>query len=871
LAELTRRAAAFVVAGSVLATIAAGWYAIEHLSIQTDTGAMFSSDVPFRKNQDDFNRAFPQFVDALLVVVDAPTRGRAEDVARALSERIAAETALVRSVEFARGDPFFRRNGLLYLDVGRLERLSLALAEAQPLLATLHGDPTLRGLGSILSDVSRAAAEGQAEIPLAPVYRRFAEVVESSVAGKPHTIEWQTIMGGASDADSEDDPVKRVVVVIQPKLNFSTLLPAKELIGKIRAARAALPSELKEGTRVRITGSPVLANDEVSSARNGAEISAALSLVAIAIILTVALGSFSLVLASVWTLVMGLIWTAAFAAAAVGHLNLISVAFVVLFIGVGGDFSILWTLRVREELNRGLGLAAAIRAAALGTGEGLVLGALTAAAGFLAFVPTGYLGLAELGIISGAGMFIGLLLTVTVMPAMVALIPPHPRPQRLGEGTSASLSAWIRRHAGPLVIGSAALGIAGVVLSTRAFFDYNPINLRDPHAEATIAFRDLSKSGSTSPYTISALAADLEGARALAARLETLPTVDRAITLASYVPEKQEEKLKIVDDMGVFLAPLATPAPNVKPLAAGEGARVVRALLVELDKVAKAEGTAAELRRESARLASALRAHLDKYRGSDASLNELGTRLIGDLPRRLEDLAQMVEPRKIALNDLPELLRESMIARDDRMRIEIRPKEDMTDDAALKRFVREVQAVAPQATGAPVIALGAGDAVLRAFAVAGAVAFIAITIVVLAMLRNFLDYLLVLAPLALAALLTVGTTVLIDEPFNFANVIVLPLLLGTEVAGATHIVLWWRREGGPASQRGISTPNAVLFASLTTFASFGTLALSEHPGMASMGVLLTVAIFFTIFSTLVFLPALLQWVHVGLETGKKSL
>ena len=856
----------------MLITLAAGWFAIEHLAIHTDTAAMFSHDVPFRKNQDDFKRAFPQFVDAVLVLVEAPTRGRAEDVARALQERLSSEDKLIGAVEFARGDPFFRRNGLLYLDIEQLERLSQTLAEAQPLLATLHADPTLRGLADILGDVSRAAADGTADIPVAPIYRRFSDAVEASVAGRPVTIEWQTIMGGASaDAESDDDPLKRVVVVIQPKLDFSTLLPARELIAKIRAAIAALPADLKEGTRVRITGSPVLANDEISSARSGAEISAVVSLIAIAVILAVALGSFSLVLASVWTLIMGLIWTAAFAAAAVGHLNLISMAFVVLFIGVGGDFSILWTLRVREELDRGLPLAEAIRAAALGTGEGLVLGALTAAAGFFAFVPTDYLGLAELGIISGAGMFIGLFLTVTVMPAMVALIPPHPRHYRRGEGTSAALGHWIRRHAGPLVIGSTILGIAGAALSTQAFFDYNPINLRDPHAEATIAFRDLSKSGTTSPYTITVLAPDLEAARTLAEKIETLPTVDRAVTLASYVPEKQDDKLRIVEDMGVFLAPLAVKPPAAKPLAPGERSKAVTALLTNLDKLASANPAKPELREEAARLARALRAHLAKFGGSDASLADLGARLIGDLPRRLDDLSQMVEPKRIAFNDLPELLRERMVATDNRMRIEVRPKQDVTDDAALKRFVREVQTVAPNATGTPVVVLEAGETVLRAFAVAGAVAFAAITVVVLLMLRNFLDYLLVLAPLALGALLTTATTVLLDEPFNFANVIVLPLLLGTEVAGATHIVLWWRREGGPASRRGISTPNAVLFASLTTLASFGTLALSEHPGMRSMGVLLTVAIFFTIFSTLVFLPALLQWVHVGLETGKKSL
>ena len=619
LAELMHRSAAIVVALSVLTTIAAAWYAIEDLTIYTDTGSMIASDVPFRKDQDDFKSAFPQLTDVLLILVEAPTRGHANDVARALGSQLRSNEKLVRAVDFAGGDPFFRKNGLLYLDTDELERLSQRLAEAQPLLATLHGDPTLRGLASILGDVSRAAVERQAEIPVVPVFDSFSRVTEARLAERSDRVEWQTFFGGTADV-AEDNQTTRVLLVVQPRLDYSQLLPAKDVLAAVRAAAQSLPPDLAEGVRVRITGAPAIANDEINSARSGAETSAVLSLIAIAVILAFALGSFSLVLSAVCTLVMGLIWTAAFGAAVVGHLNLISVAFVVLFVGVGGDFSILWALRVREEIDRGRKVADAIKEAALGTGDGLLLGTLTAAAGFLAFVPTEYLGLAELGIISGASMFIGLFLTVTVMPAMTALMPPKRRQKRAGEAASAALGAWIRRRAGPVVIGATAIGLVSAFLATRSHFDYDPINLRDPHAEATIAFRDLARDPSTSPYTMSALAPSLDEARNLAARLEALPSIDRAVTLADYVPKDQEEKLRIIDDMQVFMTPLLMEAPPPKPLAPGEGAKVLRGLRADLDQVTRAETVAPELRQSAARLERALRDYLQKFGGSDASI-----------------------------------------------------------------------------------------------------------------------------------------------------------------------------------------------------------------------------------------------------------
>jgi hypothetical protein len=251
------------------------------------------------------------------------------------------------------------------------------------------------------------------------------------------------------------------------------------------------------------------------------------------------------------------------------------------------------------------------------------------------------------------------------------------------------------------------------------------------------------------------------------------------------------------------------------------------------------------------------------------TLRELQKRLLASLPARLESLRDSLDPQPVTLKNLPRAIVDRQLAADGRARLTVYPKENLRDPAAIKRFVASVRSVAPDATGAPVIIYEAGRAVIRAFIEAGVISVVCISILLIVLMRRLHEVLLVFAPLALAALMTVAASVVLDLPFNFANVIVLPLLFGLGVAGNIHIVMRERDETGAEGVLSTSTPRAVVFSALTTIGSFGSIALSSHPGTASMGILLTISITLTLATALIVLPGLLGVWPVKSKTAEK--
>jgi hopanoid biosynthesis associated RND transporter like protein HpnN len=826
-----------VVALSIGLAAAALVLTLQHLRIDTSTTEMISPEVPFRHNQAAFQRAFPDFHDTIVTVIEGPLPERVDQAARALADELRANEHFT-AVDYPPGDAFFAQNGLLYLPVDQLVALTDRLAAAQPLLGALAADPSLRGLADFLRlafAYQTAGSEPTSELD--GVLDAMARVVEAQLAGQFGELSWQSALAGEGAASPG-----REVVIAQPRLDHDSMAPAAAAITALRAEAADLNIAPEHGLRLSLTGAAVLDTEELESVGSGALLASVLTTVAVAALLVWGLRSLRLIAATLLTLAVGLVLTACVAALSIGRLNLLSITFAVLFVGLGVDFGIHLVLRFQEALAADARKRAALRAAAAGVGGPLSLSALCAAVGFLAFVPTDYQGLAELGIISAAGMIIAWLASLTLLPALLAMLRPQLKPSELRRGTRRRL-----RRPGWVVTIALLVGIASLPALPAVSFDFNPLNLKDPKSESMRTFDRLAADPATSPHVIDVVAPTLEQADALAARLEALDEVGAAITLSSFVPQAQDEKLELIESLAFYLGPALAPPDGITSSTPEERRAAFVGLPTLLADAAAKPGAG----RLSAALAGFGRDP------PDAALAELEARLTGTLPGLLERLRQALDARPVAREDLPAEVRDHWVNERGEARILVRPAIPILDNAVLEQFARAVLAVAPNATGTPIVVMQGADEVVRAFREASMLSLALITVLLAAVLRNIRDLAFVLAPLGLAVLFTAASAVMLDLQLNFANVIVLPLLLGLGVSGALHVVMRWREEGEGGDLAATSTPRAVLFSALTTVASFGSLAISAHPGLASMGLLLTIAIFWSLVCSLLILPSIL--------------
>jgi hopanoid biosynthesis associated RND transporter like protein HpnN len=470
-------------------------------------------------------------------------------------------------------------------------------------------------------------------------------------------------------------------------------------------------------------------------------------------------------------------------------------------------------------------------------GPALLLSALTTALAFFAFATTDFVGMAQLGLIGGAGVLIALAVALTVIPAAITLWPrldagPLPGPLPQPPAGARRLFRWA----------ALAAGLGGLALAPWARFDADPMSLRNPAAPAVQAYGWLGADPALTPMRLSLLVETPEAAEAAVAALERLPEVREAHWLGDLVPGDQAAKLELID----LAYPSILHAVEGAPEALGGGAGRVTA-----------EGLAARLTGGPGP-ARALAGELVSYaeRRSPARDGALAGELFRYFPMLIDRLARQLEAGEVTRDSLPVALAERYVAADGRLRVEIAPAGDPREPTVRKGFVEAVAAVAPGVTGPPEQVMGAAEAVSTAILRATLTALVWCVLIAWMLLRDLRRVGAILVPLLLAAGATTGAGVLLGLPFNYANVIVLPLLIGIGIDSGVHFAL---RAGGVAgSVFDTETPRAVLFSALTTVAAFGTLGLSEHPGTASMGILLAVAITAAVGMTFALTPALVR-------------
>jgi uncharacterized protein len=848
------RNAWLVILVAAIAGAGAFIYAQRHIAIDTDSAKLISEDLPWRKREIAFASAFPQRADLIAVVVDGATPELAESAAAALSRELSAQTPMFHAVWRPDGGPFFDHAGLLFESTDEVSQTTAQLIAAQPLLGTLAADPSLRGLMQALSLVLEGARRDPSTLDaFAPAMARLADAFEAVVAGRTPPFSWRSLIAQRDPAPRE----LRRFILVHPVLDYTALQPGGGATDAIRRTVHSLALDAEPGLRIRLTGDVPLADEEFETLAEGAALNACATIAAVVLMLWLALRSWQLILAIVSSLTVGLLVTASLGLFLFGTFNLISVAFAVLFVGLGVDFGIQFCVCYRARRHAGDELAAALRDAGAEVGTALALAAASTAAGFYAFLPTAYRGVAELGVIAGSGMIIAFLSSITLLPALIRVLRPPAEHAPIGYAAFAPLDRFIARHGRWVLAGAGIAALASVALLPALQFDFNPLHLRSERTESVATLLDLMRDPDTTPDTVDVLAPSLDAAVALARRLESLPEVDHALTLASFVPDHQEEKLALIGDAALLLDPVLNPAEILPAPRDEETVRSLSNVVQRLDETAAANrGATAAL--DATRLARGLRA----LAGAEPAQRERARHvLIPGLDLTLGQLRLALQAAPVTLESLPSDLVRDWVGRDGQPRIEVFPKGGANDNEALRRFVAAVRQLAPDATGAPVSIQESSRTIVHAFVQAGCWALGSIAILLAFALRRAIDVLLTLAPLVLAGLVTLGVCSAIGMPLNFENIIALPLLVGIGVAFNIYFVMAWR--SGAANLLQSSLTRAVLFSALTTGTAFGSLWLSHHPGTSSMGKLLALSLACTLAVALLFLPALLRSVRAS--------
>ena len=843
-ATCRRHAIAVVLAGIALFGLSL-WLGSAELGMSTDTDELFAAALPWRQRAMAFDQAFPQFRDLLVVVIDADIPEVAEDTAAALATRLAADPSHFAYVRQPDALPYFYANAFLLLDAKPLGALLDGTIDAQPFLGQLSADPSARGLFAAMTLLGMGAAQGQADLTnFAAPLQGFHTALAAAAAGKPSPLSWEKLLGGALT----DQAGRYRFVLAQPKLDDTALEPGGAATAALRAAAAGLPFVQSGAARVRVTGAVPLADEEFATVAKGAAIGTVASGVLVVLWLLLAVRSWRLILPIVATLLLGLALTTAFAALTVGTLNLISVAFAILFVGIAVDFAIQFCVRYREARFAFGENDAALAEVARGVGPQIFIAAVGTAAGFLAFVPTDFRGVAQLGLIAGGGMLIAFACTVTFLPACISLLRPRAEAGEIGWQWAGRVEQHLVRHRRYVLGAFALLALLGLGLIGQLRFDSDPLHTKDATTEAMTTLHDLMDSPLTNPYSADILAPSRAAADTLADRLRKLPDVAEVLTLSSFVPDNQPAKLALIQDAASLLAATLAPRSPAAPVTAADLRMAANTALAQLD-LARAKlppgHVLAAIADDLRRLAAA----------PDPTLLAADQALSRFLPLQLNRLRLALAAKPVTDADLPaDLLADWRLA-DGRVRVQALAGPAARDSAGLRRFADAVRSVAPEAGGSAITITETAATILGAFRAAAIGAVVAIAALLLAILRRPQEVALVMTALLLSALLTVVLAVALGLSLNFANIIALPLLQGVGVSFNIYFVMNWR--SGSHAFLGTATARAILFSALTTATAFGSLALSGHPGTASMGMLLLLSLACTLLVTLVFVPTLL--------------
>lgn len=847
-------------------------YTATHLSINTDTAELIAPEAPFQQNRRNFEKAFGQDLHTLLLVVESETPELTKLTTKRLSRLLNTEKATIKNVYVPNDNTFFQNNGLLFLDGVDLENLSGTISEAQPFIGRISQEPHLKGFFSVFEDALISPDKTQdLPIDLPSLIDKVSTTLRKTVNGENTLLSWENLIAKTTISGNN---ANRGFILVLPEFDYTKIRPAEDAINSIRSAIVKVQDRNLPPVKIWVTGEVGLEDDELLGMSSGTFNASIFSAVIVCVILLIAYRSVLFTLATFITLAIGMVFCGVFAAWSVQDLNLISVAFAVSNIGLGVEYAIHFCLRYRDNLLHHIQPERALHSTLMSTSPSLLLCAGTTAIGLYAFIPTDYQGVSELGLLAGTSLFICLLITLTALPILLKFIPAslstlisNQEPSHNWFSTlSEKLARFTLHYAKAITLATAILTMVSIGLAFSVQTDFNPINLRDPNTESVIAFKKLIQDPETSPMTLTILSKSAEETKALQQKLKAIKSVDKSVSLFDLIPANQEEKIAVIEEMSMLMGSQRQSFPPLQNDV--DPTESILHLIKAIDTTLPTKTDSHEIssliafKQTLQDLLLELKTRLEPDRAQFVAT--IQTALLGTLPKVMNDLLNGFNAKSFGLDDLPADLKERWLSRDGWYRIQIYPKYDLNDLTRLEEFITDVQQVAPNTTDLPIMYWESMKEVLAAFQQAIIIALITIATLLLVIRRSIVDTLLVMTPLILAGLFTMASTVLTGTPINFANIIALPLLLGLGVDNGIHMVE--KLHHSLTEKQNIyrsSTARAMFYGALTTASSFAGLAFSPHEGIASMGLIITMGIFWIMTCTFIILPALSKLVLKG--------
>lgn len=852
-------------------------YTKRNMEFLTGRDDLMPRNAPFQVDYRAYRQEFGD-QEEIVVVVESDDAEKATHCSDALFQRLNREKGVYRELFYPGGLPYFRRNGLLFMPLDDIRNLRSTLTMAAPVLKDLAASPSVQTLfTSLTGQIDGYLANGNKEslksltFMLTTLDKGF-----KSFDGKSSGMSMDSFLkGGGGDSPSMlESAGKQQVITILPVKEEGSFVPAERAIKTTRAAVAEVLARPEfKGVKAGLTGVPVLEYEEMATSQRDIAIATVLSLTLTVVLLLFAFRGLLNVIAAMVSLIVGICLSFGFATAVVGHLNILSMVFAIMLIGLGIEYGIQVVLRYQEELRSGVSGMEAIETGLGANVRSIIMAAATVALAFATFALTDFKGIAELGIIAAGGVAICVVATFTVLPAMLVLLERYRKPgktyltvpdtdREVEIGGRPFFRALLSR---PRKVAAATLLLSLIcvypTLMTR--FDYNLMNLQAKGLESVEYAYKLMRSRENSGYFAVVTARDAAEARDLTRRLEELPSVDHVVSLAALVPDRQKEKLaELAELRGVMAA--VQPKPYEENLRLMELPAVFENFRNRVEKLKIALETA---RAPEAKPVGAFLTTLDgffsslekeKDKNAVVMLRDFQGSMFAELPDKLRMLKESLDASPVGDADVPAQLRQRFVGKSGKLLLQVAARKEIFERQPLSEFVTQVKSVVPHATGEPVMVYESltvlRDSYLRAFVYA----FAGIAGILLINFKSVRFALIGVLPLASGLLLMVGGMWLAGVSFNSANIIVLPLILGVGIDSAIYIINRYRQGNESPAQVAVSSAGTGVFLNaLTILFSFGALMVAHHQGVFSIGAVMSLGMVASVAVFLVFLPALL--------------